>query len=80
VPAEITTHDLELLGDKGFEQLIASLVLVEHPTARRPAVPDGGADVLVPADDAEAAKVWQVKLYPRTINWTTRSRITTPTW
>jgi hypothetical protein len=70
MPPEVTTHDLEQLGDKRFEQLIASLVFADHPEARRPAVPDGGADVIFPAKDGQPSKVWQVKLYPRTINWT----------
>jgi hypothetical protein len=51
-------------GDERFEQLIASLVFAEHPDAERPAAPDGGADVLLPATSSRRARVWQVKHYP----------------
>ncbi|HEV7564615.1 MAG TPA: hypothetical protein VGO31_01495 [Microbacteriaceae bacterium] len=67
---EITDRDLEDLGDEAFERLIASLVRrVEGDRAEKLANPDGGADVLIPANGKERARVWQVKHYPRAISW-----------
>jgi hypothetical protein len=66
---EITQRDLEDLGDERFEQLVASLVLAEHEAAERPDAPDGGADALLPATDAQRAHVWQTKHYTSNINW-----------
>lgn len=70
MPREITDRDLLDLGDERFEQLIASLVSAEYPDAERPAVPDAGADVLVPAAGGRRPLVWQAKLYGGSINWT----------
>jgi hypothetical protein len=66
---EVTVRDLADLGDERFEQLIASIVFAEHPDAERPATPDGGADVLLPATTTRRARVWQVKHYPNDIAW-----------
>lgn len=65
----VTQRDLADLGDELFEQLVASLVLREHPDAERPDAPDGGADVLLTARDREDAVVWQVKHYPERPAW-----------
>jgi hypothetical protein len=52
-----------------FEQLVFTLVQLEHPSARRIEHPDGGADVLLPAQGTTPAEVWQAKRYPNKINW-----------
>jgi hypothetical protein len=69
MPREVTSRDLQDLGDERFEQLVASLVFAEEPCAERPANPDGGADVLVPASGAQRARVWQAKHYTSHISW-----------
>lgn len=58
---ELTRRDFLDLGPAMFEQLVGSLVRIQHSHATAPAAPDGGADVLVPADGARKALVWQVK-------------------
>jgi TIR domain/Histidine-specific methyltransferase, SAM-dependent len=68
-----TESELELriaaLDPHQFERLVYDLVLVEHPNAIRPRVPDGGADVLVPAWRDERALVWQAKHHTSRIAW-----------
>lgn len=68
-PREVTARDLRDVGDQRFEQIVASLVLAEHPDAERLAAPERGADVLLPATPSRRARVWQVKHYPDDIAW-----------
>jgi len=64
----ITLRDLEDLGWKRFEDLVAVVVFDEHPTAEQLSSPDGGADVLLERGGA-GVKAWQAKHYPRKIHW-----------
>lgn len=64
----ITVRDLKELHWERFEDLVAALILQEHPTAEKLAVPDGGADVLLERK-GEGAKAWQAKHHPGDIHW-----------
>ena len=62
-------RDLADLEPEAFEQLVHAVVRREHPYAQKIKAPDFGADVV---DDPSSSRprVWQVKHYPRDINWT----------
>ena len=60
---------IEAMPADHFEQLVYELVRRDEPSAQRIGAPDGGADVLRPADGHRRAKVWQAKHYTRTIYW-----------
>ncbi|HEX4306788.1 MAG TPA: restriction endonuclease [Solirubrobacterales bacterium] len=61
-------RDLEDLGPQRFQELVAALVLADHPDAEQLTGADGGADVLLERD-GEKATAWQVKHFPRQIRW-----------
>lgn len=65
----LTLRDLEDLGARRFEELVAAIVLAEHPGAEQLGGKDGGADVLLGRRGGASPKVWQVKHYPRDIHW-----------
>lgn len=65
----LTLRDLEDLGPRRFEELVAAVVLAGHPGAEQLGGKDGGADVLLERRGATDPKVWQVKHYPRDIHW-----------
>lgn len=64
----LTLRDLEDLGDERFEALVASLVMRRYPGADHLGAPDGGADVIL-EEPGRRPKVWQVKHYPRRVDW-----------
>jgi hypothetical protein len=61
-------RDVADLTPGQFEQLVYAVVLKDHPRAQKLKAPDFGADVL---DDptSKRPRVWQVKHYPKKINW-----------
>ncbi len=64
----LTLRDLEDLGWKRFEDLVAAIVLKEHPDAEQLSGKDGGADTLLERRE-QGSKVWQAKHYPREVHW-----------
>jgi hypothetical protein len=57
------------LDPQQFERLTYDLVRVDHPSAVRPGMHDGGADVVVPAPPNGRPCVWQAKHYVNAISW-----------
>lgn len=63
-------YDLERLQDEQFERLCARLILLEYPSAFKPAnTADGGADMVLPGPGASYERCWQAKHYPDAIHW-----------
>jgi hypothetical protein len=64
----IEIRDLEELGPQRFQELVAAVLLAEHPEAEQLGGADGGADILLQRGDGKA-KAWQVKLFTKEIRW-----------
>ncbi|MEA2493937.1 MAG: hypothetical protein QOJ29_1848 [Thermoleophilaceae bacterium] len=51
--------------------MVARLVLIEEPSAVKPAnTKDGGADMVLPKSGGGYQRCWQAKHYPKAIGWT----------
>lgn len=71
-PKRPTQYNLLVQPAEDFEKMIARLVLLEFPTAIKPATTsDGGADMLLPAAEGHDGydRCWQAKHFPAGISW-----------
>jgi hypothetical protein len=57
------------LTDEDFQELCHRLVRIEYPEARSVAIPDGGADTLLPRPTGGWERAWNPKRYTGNIHW-----------
>jgi hypothetical protein len=64
-------HDLVGMPDDRFEAMVAQLIRLDYPDARKPAnTSDGGADMLLPDEADGYDRAWQSKHFTKRPNWT----------